>query len=399
MSRLISISSKRKLKEKHPSPFRRLFSMLLIDKFFIFGALCGCLGSVGLGVYLWLMRSGVFEISLQFIEWKEMHSKVQFYLFFVPFILGFLVQSASKLLEVETKITHWVRLSLPLVVLSAVSLFIAPEAIIFKILISMACWLTMLSIFRLMLGASWDARFRFGCFVIIGLFCLGVGPYMALGNPLNAVTLLWLGIVSIILGTAQQFIVGVIGGIRPNIKLTILYLFAFILCGFCLALIGQGHLFFSYAASILSLLTLLTSIYATKGWRAVFKLNESLPLAFVLAHLWALIGSMMLMSLPESADTVLHIWALGYATTLIIGISLRLISWVTETDPVNERALITVLLVWQMFVIARGFYLYFLFSPTVVILMSLCAAGVLTFWVVAIMQRIFFMFKSRLVSS
>lgn len=396
---LVSISRKRRDNASSVSPLRRFLVMIVIDKFFALGAVFGFLGSIGIGVYIWLVRAGYTGVTEQFVASRALHATMQFYLFLVPFILGFLIQSGSKLLEININFPKWVSLSLPCALISGISLIFNPESLIASLLMFFVCWLIGFALLNLTMKASWAARLRFGSFAVLGLFSLGLGAFIDLSNTIYAVSLFWFGIVSIILATAQQFIVGVIGGDRPGIKLSLAYFTTFIFTGIFLLMVAAGSSSAAPLAAIFAVLTMIIFIYSTKAWRALSSLKESLPLAFTLAHIWAVIGSLLVFQLPHSADAVIHLWGIGYAVTLIIGISLRLVAWITDTPPVNNALLIIMLVSWQVVTFVRGFYVLLPIPNQLVLASSIIAGIVLTVWIYALLSRIYVMFRSKMAST
>ena len=138
---LIQISKNNK--ERAPdSRVKHPFSIVLIDKFFLLGAIAGLFGSLILGIYVWLMRSGLVLPDVRYHSLRSFHATMQFYLFLTPFILGFLLQSGSKLLELEKPLPRMTGIILPLTITGAIFMLFYPQFAVGTWFIATACLLS-----------------------------------------------------------------------------------------------------------------------------------------------------------------------------------------------------------------------------------------------------------------
>ena len=83
-------------------PTSSLFDTL-IEKFFLVGGLASFIGGAIIGAHLWLMLNGQMKIAVNYAELRTLHSLMQTYLFFGLFILGFLLQTAPRILKVPDR--------------------------------------------------------------------------------------------------------------------------------------------------------------------------------------------------------------------------------------------------------------------------------------------------------
>ncbi|MCO6432051.1 MAG: NnrS family protein [Deltaproteobacteria bacterium] len=361
------------------SPLRQVLSITVIDKFFLIGAAAGLFGSLVLGIYVWFMRAGIFTVDGRYHSIRWLHAFTQFYLFMTPFILGFLIQSAPKLFETGKALPKAVHLILPVTICAAVISLLAPDMILGPVLISICCWGLALGFLPNFLSSAAIVKLRFGTPVIVGLLSLGAGVFLDLGVPINALLLFWQGIVSIILATGQQFLAGVLGGRRATPKACGSMLVLFAACAAAIVGIKNGWEGFDKAAAILASLTLLTFLYSTAAWSLLTRLKQPLALAFFYAHIWALIGAAMLWN-TWNADAALHAWGIGFAFTLIIGVSLRLIEWLTDKSPLAGPAALILLSLWQFVASVRTFDSLYGFSHEVLWIGASAALIVLASW-------------------
>lgn len=394
---LVQISSAQKATSTAPGgAVRHLFSITLVDKFFLIGAVAGLFGSIGLGAYLWLLRSGLVPLDLYYHPMRHTHAVLQFYLFFTPFILGFLLQSAPKLLETREPLPTFTRLAFPGTVVAAFALLVAPSSIVGPAIVALCAWGLALALVPAIQRADWAARLRFGFFTVLGLAALGSGPFFNLTSPHAAILLFWFGIVPIIFATGQQFLSGLLSGTRPTAPASLRTLTTFLISGFLLSSDIAGK---EVLASILVTLTFLSFLHSTKAWNALKHLPSPIAFAFATAHLWALAGGVLLAFGPEYADSVVHIWGIGYAVTLILAISLRIIAWVTDVTLISDWLVTLLLLLWQVVAILRGFQAVIRYPNGLVWIGTGCAAAVMCVWALTIAISVLSMLVSRLRSA
>ena len=119
-------------------------------------------------------------------------------------------------------------------------------------------------------------------------------------------------------------------------------------------------------------------------WRNVKSRNTHAPIlnvAFVQAYIWAVVGAINLAAVGEAGvDGTIHLWVLGWISTLVIGISSQMMRALTGAVPISERTIIVLLWLWQIVALQRGLGRTIGSGPTVAILLALITWGVLLLW-------------------
>lgn len=377
---VVKISKRAAIADATPSPIRRILTFTLVDKFFLIGAVAGLCSSLWLGAYVWLMRSGVVTIRPTYESMRGLHAFLQFYLFFTPFILGFLVQSAPKLFESQEPLPALVRFALPVVVFGALAKIFFPSELVPSLAIAGGLWSVAVSFVFPFSRAPWSARLRFGVFALVSLLSLGAGAFLDLGVPVHGVVLFWFGIVAIIFATGQQFIAGALQGVHPPPRWSLVTLALFGGTGVSLLsgwIEGATPVF----SAVLAVLSFASFLYSTRARVILSRGKEPLGFAFLSAHLWAFAGACMLARGPIAADAIIHLWGVGYAATLIIAISLRLIAWITEVALLSDRMVMAILVAWQFVPFVRGFELILALPTNLIVVATAVSAIVLFVWV------------------
>lgn len=380
---LVSISKKRPDDSAINScPFRRMFSIVVLDKFFLLGICAALLGSLALGVPLWLMRDGVIAFHPYYSWGRETHALIQFYLFLLPFILGFYIQSTPKLFETGAPMPTWVGLSLPGTFLTAVCIIALPGWLVGKLLISANCLLVLAAVLTQLGKTNLSICLRMGFLSVIGLLALATGPYWGFSSPVSSLLLMWLGIISIILATSQQFIAGVLGGKRASSLQNAITLTLFVLAALSLKM--QVFL----GAALLATATFVNFWHSTGFYAALRRWREPFVLGFLGASLWAIVGTLLIAQSATQADAPLHALALGYAVTLILVVSLRLTSWLTNYPELGAAKTIGILSLWHFFVIGRVFDGALQFNAQLVMATSICGALALLTWAWTLLSQV-----------
>lgn len=365
---------------------KRALAITVIDKYFLFGAASGLFGSLGLGLYLWLIRSGILEFDGDYRAIRGLHASMQFYLFLTPFILGFLLQSGPKLFEVHEPLPRFAYLTLPATVTGAAALIIAPSSFAGPLILSTACLTAAISLLPLYLAATPYVQWRFGGFAMCGLISLSAGAFIDPYLPANAILLFWFGIVSIILATGQQFMAGVLKAKLRSINYFRITAALYSATGLSLLLALLGFHNSWKLISGLMILTIISFLNASGG-KAIFKnLHTPLGLAFAFAFAWAFIGASLLSRGYANMDNAMHAWGIGFAFTLIIAVSTRLISWITDKQILKDRTLIVSLVLWQIATFVRVTHGIFSFPRIVIIAAGVLTTLVLVTWAAAILS-------------
>lgn len=395
---LVSINKKREVSTPPQQKVGRAFTITVIDKFFLLGALAGSFSSICIGIYLWLQLSGLVAISAVYQTLRSLHAFMQFYLFLVPFILGFFIQSTPKIFEARVPIRPSLKVLIPLSFLAGIPFLLTPASLIGRAFLAAACWMTAVGMLPAILETTRAVKVRVGLPSLLGLLCLGAGTLVEL-TPVRALILFWGGVAPIIFATAQQFIAGVLGGSRPSLPAASTNFFLYLAALFCLYLSHELERVPAILSSGICLGTVLLYLRSVLFWRTYRRWFEPLGAAFLFAHIWAIIACVVLGTGAIYSDSVLHLFATGYAVTLIIGVSLRVIAWVTDTPAVNDKLLLVMLVGWQFVPLSRGLQPFLNLPSSWVLFSSVAGSLVLLLWATLVISRAMKSIRSQLVST
>lgn len=331
--------------------FEKLTTGPIVDKFFVAGALAAFVGGAGLGVHLWLMLNGRMPVSESYASFRVLHSFIQFYLFFGLFILGFLLQTGAKALKVPYPPPAKMFASLPLLFLGMFAKFIAPETLWSSALLASPFLLVASYFLKLLKRTSGALFWEFGIWIAFTLFAFASFAFFPVLTPASGLLMFWCSIVPVTFATGQQFIFAFLRGkkMQPHT------LFAFYSLSVVLFIAGLDMW-----GMLLAAITLCTYVYQTKlvsAHRRIF--SEPLTCAFSIAYLWALSGAILYL-FTQNADATLHLWALGWVSTLLLSISSQMMRNFTGKFILSPRGLIGLLLCWQLVPVGRG--LHFILS-------------------------------------
>jgi len=329
----------------------------LADKFFLVGLLAGIYGITYLGVHLLLIRDGQMDPGGSYPTQRHMHAVIQIFLFFGSFIVGFILQALPKLLERPGTISPGnLLLLLPL----CLGVMLAPFSSVGLLSAAFLC-LTFLvvlgNVLRLMVDAPLKVWLGKGIFLVAALVSWCLAPFMDLGNPLNSLLILWVSILGVVFSSSKHFIAVVLGGRTESALFDPLSLL-FFLCAACgLATYSwgayeTGWIIFAYSA----LLTLVFFVVGTGLIGSFFRAKPgAIYLALAFGFSWAVVGAVTALAGPHRADSVLHIWATGWASTLVLAVAPRMTGVLSGQEVISSRLLIAVLLIWQIVPLGRGF--------------------------------------------
>ncbi len=330
--------------------------------------------------------------GMLYFIFKQLHALVQFHLFLGLFIVGFYLQTAPKLFEIPDPTPRWTLLLLLPLLLAGICLVFLPHLYIHRYLVALSFFATAAVLISYHRRASIENRLRMGVLSIFGLFSLGISSFLNLTNPLLAVTVFWCGIFSVILAVSQQFIIWVLGGekLRPaqSSVLLVLYFSAVICVTMALTFPGFELLGFRLF-SILSLLSVLFFFIVTRAAAISWtRLSDPLALALSLAQVWAVVGCAVLYAGPQSADATLHLWATGVAVTMVLAVSCRIVGVLSGNDVFGSRALLVLLLTWQVVPLGRGLPHVLALPSWFSWITGAAAIGVFFVWAASIFWRI-----------
>lgn len=342
---------------RKPKDFLSRFCVgFIADKFFVAGAFFSIIGIGWLGAHLWMRLRGVMPLTDNYATLRQLHVLIQIYLFFGTFILGFIAQAAGKLSGITTQASGKTLLWIPALASGVILWQLYPNAAWGKAIISLT-FLSALAYLLTCLKQSKNPPIAVGSWLLLGLLCFAFSPYINSQSPNGALIIFWFSIFPIVIGVSQQFIAGFLNGnkisLRQSALLIALYLLASAasLTYFYASIPWAAHLW-----GILSVTLLATHCYLTEYWRAfgeVFK--KPLPLSFISGFFWAFAGACNLAYFGAlSLDMTLHLWAIGWASSLIIGVSLQILSYMCQTQGVWKKTTIAFLLCWQIVAFIRG---------------------------------------------
>jgi hypothetical protein len=190
------------------------------------------------------------------------------------------------------------------------------------------------------------------------------------------------GVAALITGTGQQFIAAFLGGRRCTENEGSLLLILVILTAGCLALGTEfGDVLFR-AAGVGALMTVCCYIASTELYRAWRTAHEdALALGFLIGYGWASVGSILLVSRGgAAADIVFHLWAIGWATPLILAVSAQIMSYMSGRNSTRSRSFVVAVLVWQFVPVGRSLTTVLSLPGAFSWLVSVAAGAVLLFW-------------------
>lgn len=346
------------LQKLGPSPIAsRRFSPSMVDKFFAAGALASFLGGAGIGAHLWLMQNGKMPVAWNYASLRSIHALVQTYLFLGLFILGFLLQSAPKVLKVKASARGISFMALPSLVVGILLFLHSPEGVTPRLFFAAPFFGTFLFIAFLTYRGREDLREIYSAWVLMGLLGLGMSPWFSVERPENAVVFLWSGVVPIVFAAGQQFLSAFLGGKRlgkwVNRLLFACYASALI---FMLAARATENALLWHISGAFAFLTLLIYLSGTDAIKAASKLLvEPLAFAFVTGYFWALAAAAIIAWIgPSQLDSCFHLFVLGWLSTLIISVSSQVLRAISGTFLLSRRLVLILLIVWQLVPVGRG---------------------------------------------
>lgn len=340
-------------------------SAFMADKIFVVGMVIGFVSMAIIGAVLWLGLNGQVSLPSRYFIWRAAHATLQIHFFVGLFILGFLMQAAPKLLLVSVPLSPATKFLFPVLILSFLAYMGMMESV-GMILASLVYLGAALSLVPLVKKAAKEDVERVGIPCIVGTVSLGIGSWFDLSSPIMALALFWWGVVSVILGVAPQFIAGVLGGSKLELRESRIVSALFVLTGLTilnLTVIDSSLLWVAFSA--LSVATFAAYLYFTKIFRAVLQGEVFKPFAvgFLISWVWAFVGALLAAEGAGAADATLHAWGIGFATTMIIAVSSRVIGYVTMVEVIPERLFLSVLAVWQLVPIGRSLRHIFSLPP------------------------------------
>ncbi|MFN8392164.1 MAG: NnrS family protein [Bdellovibrionota bacterium] len=332
-------------------------SLSLIEKFFVFGAVSGLIGGVVLGAHLWLMLNGEMRISVRFAMLRKAHALVQTYLFFGLFILGFLFQTAPKIMKVRTNTSPWFLASIPFILAGIILQVNTPASTVGPVLIAAPFFATALLLVDLMRRGTPLFRESYAYWVILSLLGLTVSPFFPVTDPANAEIFLWSGVIPVTFAAGQQFIFAFLGGARLEARRNRILLVHYALTLVVLFMARSGENANLWRASgVMCFLAVLGFMVWTKSTGAFRRmLSDPLAFGFASGFVWALVASATTAVFGSTLlDSSVHLLTLGWLTPLIIAVSSQVLRAIAGRFLLRPRPVLSLLLIWQLVPIGRG---------------------------------------------
>jgi len=190
---------------------------------------------------------------------------------------------------------------------------------------------------------------------------------------------------------APQFIAGVLGGSKLELRECRIVSVLFALTGLTilnLTVMDSSLLWGVFSA--LSVATFAAYLYFTKIFRVVLQGEVFKPFAigFLISWVWAFVGALLAAEGAGAADAALHAWGIGFATTMIIAVSSRVIGYVTMVEVIPEKLFLGVLAIWQLVPIGRSLRHIFSLPPFFSWLVVASTVLVLGAWLAGIARAI-----------
>jgi hypothetical protein len=229
-----------------------------------------------------------------------------------------------------------------------------------------------------------------GSLLIAALVFSALGAWTDPGLPSSALILLWAIAGLPILAVAPQFLRTFMGGSYPSPRAAKALFFA----GVTSVAAGAAWFFYPHTAlwylfAILVLLSLILFSLSARAGAALFRLHSApLAPAFVSAFVWAFAGAGSLFGGPQNADVALHLWATGWATTLIIALSIHIAGFMSGLHLSRARTLLPVIALWQLVPIGRGLQPLFAFPASFSRVVAWAASLVLVAWAALLFRAV-----------
>lgn len=358
----------------------------LIDKFFVVGAVSSLIGGAVLGAHLWMMLNGRMPMASDFVWLRHLHALVQTYLFFGLFILGFLLQTAPKILKVKLRIIPLFLAAVPLL-FGGVTLELQSPGGLGRWVLAFPFAATALLVGYLASRGHEAFRESYAWWVILSLCGLAVSPFFPVDRADNAQLFIWGGVVPVTFATGQQFIFAFLGGARlaKGINRILFALYSAALVALFAARVCEIASLWRVGGG-LAAASLAVYIVATSATRAASSAHrDPLSFAFVTGYGWGIVGSLMLaFAGPDLLDSAFHILVLGWFTPLIIAVSSQVLGAISGKFLLPKWFVHGMLLVWQVVPVGRGLRSVIDLSPGLSLVVATVTSIVFLLWMIGV---------------
>ncbi len=359
------------------------------DLFFSTGIVAAIVGTSVLGSYLWLSRTGALPIPATYITLRQSHAFIQFYGFIGAFILGFLLQAGPVVFRTDKRPQRGVAAVFGIYIAGvAVSLLGLRE--IGGTLVAASFLSGLILLLPLIIQASPETRKSIGFPCLVGIAGFAVTAFGKWEYAPFALFAFWTSVFPVVMGIAQQVMANLFqatilsGPIRAVILA--MWFIAFALSWIYYYVSPQIFIWRCFALFTTS--TIVLYIFGTKAYKTL-SAKEVYGFGFGVAWTWAIIGSLILFFGPDVADFSLHIWGTGFAFTLIMNVSIRVIQAITNISVLSDRGVIWLLSIWQVVPLGRGILGIYAPLPQFSWLVSCIASGVVLWWGSAVAIAVF----------
>ena len=265
----------------------------LVDKFFLTGALSSFFGGAGIGAHLWLMLNGQMAVAESYASLRLLHALIQTYLFFGLFILGFLFQTAPKILKAPVQSSPLFLAPIPLLFLGVYRAAYYPEEICGPLLIAIPFFGAFFFVAGLARRGAPIFRENYAWWVLLSLCGLGISPFFSVALPGNAQLFIWSGVVPVTFAAGQQFLFAFLGskrlGVNLNRGLLVLHIAT---VGVMFAAHATGAAGLWQLAGLGSFSVMILYICGTRSIAAAPKIfRDPLAFAFITGYSWALLAT------------------------------------------------------------------------------------------------------------
>ena len=360
----------------------------VVDRYFAFGAISSLVGSIYLGFYLWLIRSGFIGVTPNYPALSQSHFNIQLILYFGFFILGFVLQAVPKMLGLSYQPARQALLSIPLALLGIGSEIAGLGDYFFRGALFLAYALPCQALLRLIAKSSPERQQMLGPWVAISLLSFSIAPLFNPTSPAGHLVAILCAVCSLTLAAGRQFIAGFLGGAKVSLKANYLQLVFYLLTLITatLATVFEMELWSYSGLSLLA--TIVVYINSTKllQIQREMLLNNPLAVAFSAGVFWAVLASLNLFIYGAAAlDVATHMIALGWVVPLILAISAQMLRAITGQFILSATAMRNILFFWQAVPICRT-VVFYQSSSGMVMLTGLVASVVIGAWSVAVIN-------------
>lgn len=344
----------------------------VLDKFILVSLVGGLVGGLWLGIRLWVVRYGIALSSADYLWYRQLHAHIQVSLFFGSAINGFVIQSAPRLLGISEQFSRRVVLIVAASPVAGIVLAaIGSPPIIVSIMLGVGPGLSAaILIFR----QGKRALRPNSLFVLTSLGGLVASGLADIGDPLRGLSLWWFAVGFALLGTAQLFMVNLLGG--RAIGQRVMYVF------YVCAVAGGALL---YSGSIRPGAALLAGVVCAY-WtmlRIPLRAERFLMMrrGFAAGFAWAGLSFLMLAVYPGRIDQTVHLLALGWGVSLLFPLSLHITAVVGGRDPKPSRIAALLFGLWQLVPLSRGILFDHIAGPGFLIVNASIIAVFWVYWI------------------